>query len=106
MEPPCRAMITRPWSWRCNGNGAFGTMVDLQTLTCEFSNCGIRCVDEGSCEDQTADVARRMAMITIALRSTVRFTIFPFEVSVGLTRIRLNFWAFQEKYPKIGSNPV
>jgi len=54
-------------------------MVDLQTLTCEFSNCGIRCVDEGWSEDQTAEVARRMAMIATALRATVRFTIISFR---------------------------
>ena len=67
------------WSWRCNGNGAFGTTVDLQTFTCKFSNCGIRCVDDGCSEDQTADVARRMTMIAIALRATVRFTIISFR---------------------------
>src|ERR1051325_11959351 len=86
MVPPRRAMITRPWSWRCNGNGAFGTMVDLQTFTCEFSNCGIRCVDGGCSEDQTADVARRVAMIATALRAIVRFTIISFRSSVSLTR--------------------
>ena len=64
-------------------------MVDLQTFTCEFSNCGIRCVDEDCSEAQTADVARRMAMIATALRATVRFTIIPFEVSVGLTRRKI-----------------
>ena len=32
---------------------------------------------------------------------------FAFHAQLhALTRIRLNFWVFQEKYPKSGSNPA
>jgi hypothetical protein len=31
---------------------------------------------------------------------------FHGQCSIHLTRIRPNFWAFQEKYPKFGSNPA
>src|SRR3954451_7722951 len=74
--PPCRATITRPWSWRCNGNGAFGTMVDFQTFTCAFSNCGTRCVAEGVTEDRTSEDATMRAIAT-AVRVIVRFMMFP-----------------------------
>src|SRR5262245_17153165 len=100
MVPPCRAMITRPWSWRCNGNGAFGTMVDLQTFTCEFSNCEIRCVDEGCSEDQTADVARRMATIATALKATVRFTINSFRSKRSPNENSTQFLGLSEAIPK------
>src|SRR5215470_15733758 len=93
-------MITRPWSWRCNGNGALGTIVDLQTFTCEFSNCGIRCVDEGCSEDQTTDVARRMAMIATALRATVRFTIISFRSEHQPNENSTQILGFSEKIPK------